>query len=307
MERLLGGLPAATLWGPCAFTTPVSAADPATGRIDAAIGALGPEERDLLEPEYFDQREERLAIEHVLMWRNVRRILDATDVAFEAIVHQNNWLTVSMQQYAPVTGVRARLFGRGSARTAATSLPVSNLRTPGAAFECSVIGLAAGHGSAGFFKEILLDSHAVGPYYVGAVKAGPYVFAAGEVPVLVGDEGAPRVVSCAAELPGDLRALSLGRVHPEHPVMAQAHCVYRLIEEALQRYRCGLCDVLHQSVYLVEPAHFPALERIATLYYGLQLPPTTLVPIRGASPFRQTLLEIEVTAWAGAVSRDAGS
>jgi enamine deaminase RidA (YjgF/YER057c/UK114 family) len=58
-------------------------------------------------------------------------------------------------------------------------------------------------------------------------------------------------------------------------------------------------DVLHQTVYLVEPAHFPALERIATLHYGVRLPPTTLVPIRGASPFAGTLLEIEVTAHAG--------
>jgi hypothetical protein len=31
----------------------------------------------------------------------------------------------------------------------------------------------------------------------------------------------------------------------------------------------------------------------------VRLPPTTLVPIRGASPFADVLLEIEVTAHAG--------
>jgi enamine deaminase RidA (YjgF/YER057c/UK114 family) len=82
--------------------------------------------------------------------------------------------------------------------------------------------------------------------------------------------------------------------------MGQAHYVYGLIGEALGRYGCTMRDVLHQTMYLVEPAHFPALERIATLHYGVRFPPTTLVPIRGASPFREARLEIEVSAHASA-------
>ncbi len=299
MEQLTGGFPAATVFGPYVFTTPVSGADPQTGRIATARDALNEEERALLDADYFDPRQEALAIEQVLMWRNIRRILAATGVPFENILHQNNWLTVSMQHYVPVTRVRARLFGLGAARTAATSLPISALRMPGAAFECSVTGIVGGHESAGYRKEIRVDSHGVGPYYVGAVKAGPCVFAAGEVPVRTTAGKSPALVARAADLHDDLRYLNFGRVHAEYPLMAQAHCVYDLIGEALARYGCALKDVLHQTVYLVEPAHFPALERIATLHYGVRLPPTTLVPIRGASPFAATLLEIEVTAHAG--------
>lgn len=298
MESLLGGFPAATVLGPYVFTTPVSAADPKTGRIEATHAAPTEEERCLLDDDYFDPRQEALAIEQVLMWRNIRKILDATGVPIENILHQNNWLTISMQHYAPVTKVRGRLFGLGAGRTAATSLPISRLRTPGAAFECSVTGLSAGHENAGFRKEIRLASHGVGPYYVGAVKAGPYVFAAGEVPVRAEAGNAPEIVARATDLRGNLRLLNLGRVHAEYPLMAQAHYVYQLIEEALASYGCTMKNVLHQTVYLVEPAHFPALERVATLHFGVRFPPTTLVPIRGASPFRETLLEIEVTAQA---------
>lgn len=299
MEQLTGGFPAATVFGPYVFTTPVSGADPMTGRIATTRDALNEDERAWLDADYFDPRQEALAVEQVLMWRNIRRILAATGVPFENILHQNNWLTVSMQHYVPVTKVRARLFGLGGARTAATSLPISALRMPGAAFECSVTGIVAGHERAGFRKEIHVDSHDVGPYYVGAVKAGPCVFAAGEVPVRVAAGKGPELVARAADLHGDLRHLNLGRIHAEYPLMAQAHCVYELIGEALARYGCTMKDVLHQTVYLVEPAHFPALERMATLHYGVRLPPTTLVPIRGASPFAGTLLEIEVTAHAG--------
>jgi enamine deaminase RidA (YjgF/YER057c/UK114 family) len=191
-----------------------------------------------------------------------------------------------------VTKVRGRLFGRGDARTAATSLPVSALRTPGAAYECSVLGLKPGETR----KQIRLEGHGVGPYYIGAVQAGRYVFAAGEVPVHASAGEEPRVIGRARDLPEDLRPMNFGRVHVEYPLMAQAAYVYELIAKALQSYGCRLRDVLHQTVYLVEPAHFPALENIAGLYFGTRLPPTTLVPIRGASPFRQTLLEIEVTA-----------
>ncbi len=298
MERLLCGFPAATVLGPYVFTTPVSAAEPETGRIVASREALTEDERALLDHDYFNPREETLAVEHVLLWRNIRRILAATDVPFESILHQNNWLTVSMQDYVPATRVRSRLFGRGQARTAATSLPISGLRAPGASFECSVTGVAAGHEAGGFHKEIRLDAHGVGPYYVGAVKAGPCVFAAGEVPVRATPGKGPQMIARAADLTDDLRLLNFGRMHCEYPLMAQAHCVYELIREALAAYGCGLQDVLHQTIYLVQPAHFPAAERVATLHYGARLPPTTLVPIRGASPFRETLLEIEVTAHA---------
>jgi len=298
MERLLGGFPAATLLGPYVFTAPVTAADPQTGGIDARRDALSPDEGELLEADYFNPRDEALAVEQALMWRNVRRILAATGVPFENILHQNNWLTVSMQQYVPVTKVRARLFGRAGSRTAATSLPISALRTPQTAFECSVTGIAAGQEHEGFRKEIRLSGHGVGPYYVGAVKAGPYVFAAGEVPVRCVPGKAAELVGKAADLPDDVRLVNLGRMHVEYPLMAQAHYVYELIADALRQYGCTMSDVMHQTVYLVEPAHFPALERIATLHYGLRLPPTTMVPIRGASPFPETLLEIEVTAQA---------
>ncbi|MEO8441040.1 MAG: RidA family protein [Betaproteobacteria bacterium] len=298
LETLTGGFPAATVYGPYVFTTPVSGADSQSGRIVATRESLTQDERALIDADYFNPRDEALAIEHVLMWRNIHRILAATNVPFQNIVHQNNWLTVSMQHYVPVTRVRSRLFGRGDARTAATSLPITELRTPGAAFECSVTGIAPGQ-PADVRKEIKLGSHGVGPYYVGAVKAGPCVFAAGEVPVIALPGQAPALVAAAARLDDGLRHMNLGRVHAEFPLMAQAHCVYKLIADALARHGSSLQDVLHQTVYLVEPAHFPALERIASLHFGVRLPPTTLVPIRGASPFAGTLLEIEVTAHAG--------
>jgi hypothetical protein len=46
----------------------------------------------------------------------------------------------------------------------------------------------------------------------------------------------------------------------------------------------------------MNPAEYPIVERMATLFFGSKLPPTTIVPIQGVSPFREALLEIEITA-----------
>ena len=107
------------------------------------------------------------------------------------------------------------------------------------------------------------------------------------------------MVDRSKALNGGLRNLQYGRIHREVPLMAQAQFVYELIGEGLASYGCSFADVTHQTVYLVDVGDYPALERMAILHYGRRFPPTTVVPILGASPFRETLLEIEVTAVAG--------
>ncbi len=287
--------PTATIAGPFVFTTPISGCNPATRRPARLLSELTEPERKFADDHYVNPRDEALVAEHLMMWRHLRNILADVGVPFENVLHQNNWLRISMQHYVPVTRVRRNLFGLAGARTAATSLPVSNLRTEGANYECSLIAVRPGFERQGFVKDVRLGSHGVAPYYLGATRAGPYVFAAGEVPIDTRD-GKPRIVDSAARLDGGLRFLQYGRIHREIPLMAQAQFVYELIGQGLASYDCSFADVTHQTVYLVDVGDFPALERMAVLHYGRRFPPTTIVPILGASPFRETLLEIEVTA-----------
>ena len=295
LQSLHWPFPTATMAGPLLFTSPISGIDVKTGTLPRRLSVLTQAERALADEHYVNPRDEALVVEHIMMWRNLRDILAAAEIPFENILHQNNWLGVSMQQYVPVTRVRRNLFGLAAARTAATSLPVSNVRTPGAAFECSLIAVRPGQEREGYFKDVKMASHGVGPYYLGAVKAGPCVFAAGEVPIDAG-AGAPRLIGHAAALGDGLKHLQFGRIHREIPLMVQAEFVYQLIGKGLADYGCTFADVAHQTVYLVDVGDYPALERMAVLHYGTRLPPTTIVPILGASPFRETLLEIEVTA-----------
>ncbi len=287
--------PTATIAGPLLFTTPISGCDLVTRRPVRHLFELTDKERELAADYYVNLRDEFYVAEHLMMWRHLRRILSTVSVPFENILHQNNWLRISMQQYVPVTRVRRNLFGLAGERTAATSLPISNLRTEGASYECSLIAVRPGFEKQGYTKEVRIGSHGIGPYYLGATRAGPYVFAAGEVPIDTRG-GRPRMVERSKDLSGGLQNLQYGRIHSEIPLMAQAEFVYELIGAGLASYGCSFADVTHQTVYLVDVGDYPALERMAVLHYGRRFPPTSVVPILGASPFRETLLEIEVTA-----------
>src|SRR5690606_8577903 len=150
------------------------------------------------------------------------------NIPFENILHQNNWLRISMQQYVPVTRVRRSLFGLGAARTAATSLPISNLRIDGTHYECSLIAVRPGFDR--FGKQVRSAGHGVGPYYLGASQAGPYVFAAGEVPIDTRGQK-PRIIERSRKLPRGLNHLQFGRIHRESPPLAHAHVLNELTAE----------------------------------------------------------------------------
>lgn len=299
LRSLTSPFPTMTRAGPFLFTSPVSGVDPQSKQCVRRIDNLKPEERSLTDDTYYRLSDEEAVAEHLMMWRHIRSILATVSVPFENILRTSGWLRMSMQEFAPVTRVRRRMFGTKAARTAATSLPVAALRRDDTLFETSVIALMPqareGIHAPAYRKEIKLQSHGVGPYYVGAVQAGPLVFCAGEVPIDTTGT-VPRVIKNTGDLQDGVRLLQYGRCHAESPIMAQAHYVYCLISEALKAHGANFSDVLHQTIYLTNLRDYPALERIATLHFGVRLPPTSLVSIEGASPSDQVLLEVEVTA-----------
>ncbi len=123
------------------------------------------------------------------------------------------------------------------------------------------------------------------------------VLTAGEVAI---DTSVPRLVNGFDQLVGEGRGLAFGRIHEDKPIMAESWCIYSKLKNYIEASGATMGDVVHQSVYMVHPSEFPALERIAALFFGAKLPPTTLVPVLGATPYRDATLEIEIVAVADA-------
>jgi len=178
-------------------------------------------------------------------------------------------------------------------QTPATSFPMSGVRRKNALFEWQTIALLPPREERDPRKSITMPQHPLAPYQVPALFAGPFLFTAGEVAI---DTRVPHVVGGFADLEGEARQFSYGRVHAENPIMAQTIFIYEKLKSYVEAYGLTMERTLHQTVYIMNPAEYPIVERIATLFFGSKLPPTTIVPIQGVSPFREALLEIEITA-----------
>ncbi len=293
LDPLAAPYPLATKAGQFIFTTPLAGIDPETGRLVNRLEELRPEERELAERPYNAKEEAIIAQQLILLLRHVPRILEALGADITSILHQNTWLRFPMQEFGPMGKVRGKVFNQPGAPSAMTALPMSGTRREDALFEWELVALALPKTPEEYHKEILMDIHPLAGYYLPAVKAGPFVFTSGEVPI---DNAIPMHIDDSSCLEDEGRFLPYGRVHAEKPIMAQAWYVYQRLKSYVEANHSSMENVVHQSVYMVNPADYPALERIATLFYGSKLPPTSLVPIVSTSPFREATLEIEVVA-----------
>jgi len=289
LDHLTAPYPLGTRAGQYIFTTPVPGVDPETGKLVTRVAELKKEEQELAEPPY-TPKGEALAAQQLMTFRHIRHILESQGSSLAWQLRQNGWLRIPMREFGPVAKVRKRLFS-GENAGPFTSLTVSGVRREDAFFEYSVIALVPPKGPNDHKREILMATHGIASYYVGALKSGPYVVTAGEVPV---DTKVPCIVNKFSDLKGEESFLDYGRVHEAKSIMAEAYFVYRELKSCMAIHGSSMENVVHQTVYMANPADYPALERIATLFYGSELPPTTLIPILGTSPFAEAKLEIEV-------------
>ena len=292
LDHLAAPYPLATKAGQYIFTTPLAGVDPETGRLVNRLEELSAEDRELAEHPY-DAKEEAAMAQHLTIFRHVRRILETQGAPLESIIHNNGWLRIPMRDFPPLAKVRRKLFARPGGANPCTSFPMSGIRRGDALFEYEVIALTPPKTPGEYRKEILMDTHPLTGYYVAALKAGPFVFTAGEVAL---DTTVPTHINDFSCLKDEGYFLPYGRVHEEKPIMAQAWYVYQLLKSYTETNRSSMENVVHQTVFMANPADYPALERVATLFYGSKLPPTSLVPILTTSPFEEATLEIEVVA-----------
>jgi enamine deaminase RidA (YjgF/YER057c/UK114 family) len=294
LDHLTAPYPLGTRAGQYIFTTPLPGVDPETGKLVSRFAELRKEEQTLAEPPY-TAKGEALAVQQIMAFRHIRRILESQGSSLAWQLRQNGWLRIPMREFGPVAKVRRKLFS-GENAGPFTSLTVSGVRREDAFFEYSVIALVPPKGPNDHKRQIVMAPHGIASYYVGALKSGPYVVTAGEVPV---DTKVPCVVKKFADLKGEETFLDYGRVHETKAIMAEAYFVYRELKSCMEIHGSSMGNVVHQTVYMANPADYPALERIATLFYGSELPPTTLIPILGTSPFAQATLEIELFGLTG--------
>jgi enamine deaminase RidA (YjgF/YER057c/UK114 family) len=292
LDPLTAPYPLATKAGQFIFTSSMVGVNPETGRLVNHFEELNSEEREMLEPPYTLKGEAAVA-QHLTIFRHFRRILESQGAPLGSHIHQNGWLRIPMQEFGSTVKIRRRLFAGQENMAGCTALPVSGIRREDAAFEYEIVALIPPKGPNEYRKETPMTAHPLCGFYLPAVKAGPFVFTSGEVAI---ETSVPCFVNKFSDLKDEGRYLPLGRVHEEKSIMPEAWFVYQKLKSYMEAHGSSMENVVHQSVFMVNPADYPALERIATLFYGSKLPPTSLVPIVGATPYPEAKLEIEVIA-----------
>ena len=275
------------------FITPLAGADPETGRLVNSFEELRPEERELAPPPY-DSQEEASMAQFLTIMRHFRYILESQGAPLKgSLIHLNGWNRIPQREYNPVGKIRKSLFTDPESMPASASFLISGIRRRDALFEIGATALIPPKGPGEYRKEISLAPHGNTGFYLPAVKAGLLVFTAGEVSL---DLSVPCFVNRFSDIKDEGRFLQYGRCHEEKPIMVQAWNIYQQLKSYVEHYSSSMQDVVHQTLYMLNPADYPALERIATLFYGSKLPPTTVVPCLDCSPYPEGEVEIELVA-----------
>jgi enamine deaminase RidA (YjgF/YER057c/UK114 family) len=107
-------------------------------------------------------------------------------------------------------------------------------------------------------------------------KAGPFAFGGG-VGYNVPKQGSFTSFSdLADDVARNGRFLVQSRVDSNHPITTKAWHIYHI---AFTRAHVKPSQVLHQTVYLKNVSEWPAVENIARIVFGGNLPPTTIIPV----------------------------
>ena len=293
IEGPRGRYPAAIQVGRLLFTSSVSG----VGGEPAGVGTVRDgraEDVRLLRT----QKEHRIYEQGLRTFENLQQVLKLAGATIADILKVNGWVDLPMREYGAVVLARRQFFDATERNMmASTGLAVGGCSEPGALLSFDAIALLPEANAPG--KQVTgLASPIASPYVAGAAKGGGFIFTSGEIPVVMpqGD-----VVTACDKLPDEGRFMRFGHIEPESGMEARAWYVYKTLEAYLEKLDASLDQVVHQTVFIEDARQFPVLERVATMYFGACLPPTTVVPISDTTPFRSAELEIDFVAACDAV------
>lgn len=292
-ERVTAPFPTVTTAAGFLFSSQIDGLDLATGEPVNHIRQLSQRGVALLGPlaDRASRASLRFFLQQAALWDHLLTVLAAFDIPPQLTLYHMNWMRRPMTVFADGSVTRRIMEHTGDYLL--TCFPVAGLSRPDAELAGRIVAIQP---HSGMRKDIRVPIHGISNSYFGAIQAGPYLFAAGEVPV---DTKAWRIVDRVEALAEPRRRLGIGKPYAPAPIVPQAHYIYSLYEETLRAYGMELASGVHQTVYLCHAADGPALEGVVADRFGAATPATTIAPILGASPFTATRLELELTAYRG--------
>ena len=137
--------------------------------------------------------------------------------------------------------------------------------------------------------------------YAAAKRAGDFVFLSGVVAV---DALRQMALSRYEELPESARRSLRGLGYDtgqmsvdvlEAPIVTQSWFVLDRIQQLAQEHGGGMADAIKLVQYFRDLRHYPAFNRVRTLFYPTDAPVSTVVEVSRFLPGDSVLVEVEAT------------
>lgn len=289
MTALTAPFPTAVHTGSFLFTSALPGLNPYSGAPLRRARELDDDDRRLVEALRPANAEvEAFFVDQAMMWRNLRRVLDAVGLSLADVVYHGAWLTRSMQYLA--FGSIPRLMTSAFREFCLTCFTVGGLAHPEAQWSGRLVACVP---DSGIEKRARIPLHPLSRAYHGMVQAGPLLLTAGEVPI---DVEHRTLVDRPSRLPERDRGLLAGLLRSPGSSASQIAYIYGLLERTLSGYDVGFDAVAHQTLYLTDLSDLPMAMLIAQRLYGGRLPATSAVPVTSITAFDEARVEIEVVA-----------
>jgi enamine deaminase RidA (YjgF/YER057c/UK114 family) len=292
-EQLTDPFPTATMAAGFLYSSQVAGVNPLTGAVVEHENALTARARQLLGALAERSSRQNLAffLQQAAMWDHLLAVLDAFGVEHKATLYHMNWMRRPMSVFSDGSVTRGILDRTGDYLL--TCFPTSAVRTPAAELEGRIVAILP---DSGFAKDVRVPIHGISNSYFGAIKAGPYLFAAGEVPI---DTEKWAIIDRPELLAAPDNRMAVGKPYDVAPIQVQSQYIYTLYKETYAAYGIDLSKALHQTIYMTDASDGHRIEQVIARHFGDRPPATTIVPILAASPFETTRLELEITGYIG--------
>lgn len=285
--------PQAVKVGQFLFISGLLATDPETGRIVTRLEELGPNAVQIQTGHrQTDFTEEATKVQYWLTSRLLEQVIKSQGGrGLEDVLRINQFYRHGMKVLADIYPQREKLFKTPEEYPLLTFFGMRNLSVVEDAF---IIGDAVALLPGRYCKEVdVVPERTVGLYPMWA-KAGPFWFNSGEV---AWDHVKHRAIRSFSDLPDAGRFLAQCRFHDVHTTaLAQAWYIYQSLDKMLRDGGSMLSKVVRQNIYVRDVSDYIAIERVASILYKGNIPPTTLTPVNDLGPSKEVLMEIEVIA-----------
>ncbi|MEE9612907.1 MAG: RidA family protein [Desulfatiglandales bacterium] len=271
-KKMRGPYPSAVKVGQFLFFDGIRGVDPKTGRAVTNFDEVDPEARSGEEGLYIDSVSEAMKCQFWLTYNgHIKRLLESQGAGLKDLLDVTAFWRHGMRDLGEREYLREKLFKTPQNAPPATGFGIHNLSViPDDQIITGGVALLPGE----YQKQPLRygDADRVGTYS-SMTKGGPFWFHAGMISI---DLVNLKNIVSFADLADNGRFLAQNYIDDSQAIMAKTWYIYRYM---LDNVDAKASQVIHQTVYLKNASDWPAVERIANIFFKGHLPPTTIIPV----------------------------